>query len=486
MQQFPSSGEMSHLISSLQKSKVGYQTPLAPSTDPNAAISPLVPQQLQNTLSVATSSMADLKLWPMMSKTPARNTVVEYNRVLKHGGDISPFIAEGGTAALNRSQYEKVAVQIRYLAEKREVTDQAAEMMIVGPTPNVIAEETRRGTERLLRRVERELFHGDSSLNSLAWDGVIKQIKENGNSGDLRGNALTATTAAEIIGHIYSAPFYGMVSHILVTPRVLTELIKQSVHHGRHDQIQIQGDTLTYGSQNISITGPYGPVPVVACPFLERDDRIAPAANSSQVYEGSVISPTFAANLGGVQPNAVADNTAKFSVGEQGGSSGYRYRIVPVGDAGVGVPLDSNAEIVGPDEHITFTVSQSDALATVKYYKVYRSAKDAPNADGALLIGEFKCDGANTTIIDRNFNVPGASEVLFVNSAPDYMEYFQLLSLIRRPLAQINTSYPFLLMMFGAPAVKLPSKMYVLRNCGVSASAGLGSISDSLMLGLHQ
>ena len=480
MQYIPSSGEMSHLLNSLQKSKVGYQTALTPSADPNAAISPLVPQQLQNTLSVATSSMSDLKLWPMLSKTPARNTVVEYNRVIRHGGDISPFIAEGGTAALNRSQYEKVAVQIRYLAEKREVTDQAAEMMIVGPTPNVIAEETRRGTERLLRRVERELFHGDSSLNDLAWDGIIKQIKDNGNSGDNRGAALTAPHSPEILGHIYSAPIYGMVAHILVTPRVLTELIKQTVVSGRHDQLQVSGSSITYGAQNISITGPYGPVPVVACPFLERNDRIAPAAASSQVFEGTIETPTISA-----QPNAVVDATAKFTANEAGGAVGYRYRVVPVGDAGVGVPVDTNAEIVAVGEHITFTIAQADAKATVKYYKVYRSAKDATSADGALLIGEFENDGANTIIVDRNFNVPGSSDALFVNMAPDYMEYFQLLSLIRRPLAQINTSYPFLLMMFGAPAVKLPSKMFVLKNCGVNAASGLSSISDPVMLGMH-
>lgn len=474
MQYLPSSGEVSSLLNSLQKSKVGYQTALVP--DPTAAISPLVPQQLQNTLSVATSSMSDLKLWPLLSKSPARNTVVEYNRVTRHGGDISPFIAEGGTASLNRSQYEKVAVQMRYLAEKREVTDQAAEMMIMGPTPNVIAEETKRGTERLLRRVERELFHGDSSINPLAWDGVIKQIKDNGNKGDLRGKALTATRISEILGHIYSAPFYGMVSHILVTPRVLTELIKQTVHHGRHDQLQVSGDTLTYGTQNISVTGPYGPIPVVACPFLERHDRIAPALATSQVYEGTVIAPTISA-----QPNAVADATAKFAAG---GATGYRYRVVPVGDAGVGVPVDTNAELVGANEHITFTLAQADGTDTVKYYKVYRSALDAADANGSLLIGEFKNDGANTTIIDRNFNIPGTSEALFVNLAPDHMEYFQLLSLIRRPLAQVTTSYPFLLMMFGAPAVKLPTKMFSLSNCGVNASEGLSGISDPVMLGL--
>jgi len=42
-----------------------------------------------------------------------------------------------------------------------------------------------------------------------------------------------------------------------------------------------------------------------------------------------------------------------------------------------------------------------------------------------------------------------------------------------------------LLMMFGAPAVKLPQKMFVVKNAGVNASSGLQSVSDTSLLGLH-
>jgi hypothetical protein len=479
MQGVPSSTEMSALMGQLRKGDVGYQTPLVPAGGNQAAnnLSPLVPQQLQQTLSIATSSMADLKLWPMLAKTPAMNTVVEYNRVLKHGAELSPFIAEGGTAALNRSQYEKVAVQIRYLAEKREVSDVASFVNLVGPSPDAIAEETRRGTEALLRRVEKELFHGDSSLNNLAWDGIIKQIKDGGNVADLRGAAPSAVYLSEILGALYSAPFYGMISSILVTPRVLSELIKQTVHSGRHDQIQVSGQSLTFGANELSITGPYGPVKVIACPFLERHDRIAPIAGSSSVFEGTVVTPTIS-----VQPTSPVDAASKFVAADVGT---YYYRVVPVGNDGIGVPVDTNAVTLAAGDKVTFTIAQADANSSVKFYKIYRSAKDAANADGALLVGEIANAGANTVFNDLNAKVAGSSDIVFINSAPDYMEYFQMLSLIRRPLAQVRTTHPFLLMMFGAPAVKLPSKMFVVSNAGVNTSSGISSITDSILLGLH-
>ena len=129
------------LMADLRKGEVGYQTPLVPAGGSQTAsnLSPLVPQQLSNTLSVATSSMADLKLWPMLNKVAAMNTIVEFNRVLSHGAEHSPFIAEGGVGALNRATYQKVAVQIKYLAERREITDVASFVSLVGPSTDALA-----------------------------------------------------------------------------------------------------------------------------------------------------------------------------------------------------------------------------------------------------------------------------------------------------------------------------------------------------------
>ena len=483
MQGIPSSADMAALMGSLQKGTVGYQTPLVPQGGSQTAanLSPLVPQQLAQTLSIATSSMNDLKLWPMLAKVQATNTIVEYNRVLSHGGQHSPFISEGGNGILNRSTYEKVATKIRYMAERREVTDQASMVSIVGPSADAIAEETRRGTESLLQRLELNLFHADENKDSNAFNGIIKQISDGGNVADLRGAAPSAIYLSEILGALYSAPFYGMVTHIMVTPRVLSELIKQTVHHGRHDQIQVNNGSITFGAASLSITGPYGPVQVVSAPFLERHDRIAPALGSGSVFEGSLAAPTVKDLGGGVTIQANANAASKFVAADNGD---YIYRVVAVGDNGISVPVDTVAVSVAAGDQVTFTISHA-SHANVKYLRVYRSAKDATSADGALLIDEVKVTAQDTVVTDNNANIPGASEILFLNFAPDYMCYYQMLSLVRRPLAQVSTTFPFLLMMFGAPAVKLPQKMFVVKNAGVNASSGLQSVSDTSLLGLH-
>jgi hypothetical protein len=454
-----SSQEIARMINTLKKGEVGYQTPLVPAGGSQTAsnLSPLIPQQLANTLSVATSTMQDLKLWPMLPKVMAQNTVVEYNRVLNHGGEHSPFIAEGGLAPLNRSTYEKVAVQVKYLAERRQISDQATLMNLTGGAPDALAEETRRGTEALLRRMEKELFHGDSTINPLSWDGMIKQIRAGGNVLDKRGASITANDLAETLGTLYSAPFYGMVTHILVTPRVLAKLIKDTTSGGRHDQLAIrESSRFVYGSRSIYITAPYGEVEVVACPFLERHDRVAPALGVSAVYEGNVNTPVVS-----VQPVANANASSQFVANDNGT---YYYRVVGVGANGISLPVDANSVAVVAGDRVSFTLTGDN---TVDFFRIYRSTKTASDANGSLLVAEVKnTAGVPVVFDDDNNNIPDASEVLMINNSPEYNCYYQLLSLTRRPLAQASTSLPFLLMMFGAPAVKLPTKQYLITNVG--------------------
>jgi len=467
-----SSQEIARVLGSLQKGEVGYQTPLVPQGGSQTArnLSPLIPQQLAQTLSSATSSMGDLRLWPMLSKVAAMNTIVEYNRVLNHGASMNPFISEGGISALNRGRYEKVAVKVRYMAERRSVTDVASMVTLAGPDQNALAEETRRGTENILRQLEESLFHADNSINDLAFDGLIKQVRDGGNVADLEGKALTPLFLQEVMGALYGAPFYGQASHILVSPRVLGDLIQQSVLHGRHDQISAQG-TLTYGRSDLAISGPYGPIPVVACPFLERIDRVRPG--NAAVYSGAVNTPTLAEAAGAV----AAGETSKFTANDAGD---YFYSVVGIGPDGQSAPVDSGAAVtVAQGQKVTLTIG--DGNNQISYFKIYRSKLDAANANGALLIGEAKRTGANTTFTDFNARTPGASDAILINTSPDHLCWYQLSSLIRRPLAQTDTSMPFLLMLFGALAVKLPSKMHLIENIGTRDASASGLASGILL-----
>lgn len=459
--------DLAELNTALRKSAdAGYQSPAGTSGGDAGSLSPLVPQSIENTLSSATYTMKELALWPSIPKVSATNTVHEYAVINDHGLDLEPFIAEGSGGTTNRSEYERKSVRIKYLAERREVTDVGGLVGLLGNNANAIAAETERGTMRLMQKLERSLWHAKESVNPLAFDGIIEQI-ESHNSGantfDLRGKSPTPRLLQEVLSEIQSAPRFGRPDCIYVEPRIHAELIKFAVQFGRHDQFASlkAANGLTYGVQELNIMSPYGPVPVKSAPFL-FNAYSAPSSASS----------TAAPATPAITSIAAAGTDGKFVADDAGF---YGYKVVAVSNDGFSAPLNSAVVEVALSEKVTLTITdQSDAV----FYKIYRSDKAATS--GAVdfstcrLIGEkANASGVATAFVDDNSVIPNASKIVFVQHDPTVLEFVRLLDFFRRPLAEVATSKPFLLMLFGSPVVKVPNKMFVLQNAGVTATTSM-------------
>ena len=460
--------DLAELNNALRKSAdIGYQTSAVTSGADAGSLSPLVPQSIENTLSSATYTMKELSLWPSIPKLQVSNTLHEYAVINDHGLDLEPFIAEGSGGITNRSEYERKSVRVKYLAERREVTDVAGLVGLIGGNANAIAMETERGTLRLMQKLERSLWHAKEAVNPLAFDGIIEQIESHNNGAntfDLRGKSPTPRLLQEVLSEIQSAPRFGRPDCIYVEPRIHAELIKFAVQFGRHDQFSAlrQADGLTYGVQDLNIMSPYGAVPVKSAPFLFNAYN-APSAGSGTT--GAPANPTMSA------PTA-AGTGSKFGADDAGF---YGYRVVAVNNEGFSAPVNTGTEQVAQGETVTFNITdQNDAV----FYKIYRTEKatSAPAVDfsTARLIDEVRnVSGQVTPVSDANAVIPNTSKIVFVQHDPSVLEFVRLLDFFRRPLAEVNTSKPFLLMLFGSPIVKVPNKMFVLQNVGVTETSGM-------------
>lgn len=458
--------DLMRLNDSLRKSgsQVGYQTGAVPSGE---ALSPLVPQSIEGSLSSATHTMQELSLWPMIPKTSVSNTLHEYVVVDDHGFDLDPFIPEGGGSsddfATNESRYRRESVKIKYMAERRQVSDVATLVGLIGDNRNAIAEETMRGTMSLMRKVEKQLWYGSEALNANGFDGILKQMRDNAPSEnliDLSGSSITPLLLQDALGEAYSAPNFGRPDCIYVEPRVHADLIKQAVASGRHDQFQVlanQSQGLTYGSQSINIMAPFGPVPVKAAPFLHFASKRPAAGFAGHGIAGDL-------NVAIASANAV-NAASKFGASDAGD---YIYSIIGVGPKGLSKMKVLAAETVAQGESVTITLP---ADANYSMYRIYRSAKDLDS--GHLLIAECAADG--TDFVDHNDGIStdksnqqkyGCSPILLAQHDPQVMEFVRLLDFIRRPLAETASVKPFLLMLFGSPIVKVPSKMMLIENVG--------------------
>lgn len=437
---------------------VGYQT--GAGIDGDGALSALVPQSIEGTLSTATYSMKELALWPAIAKRNVTNTLHEFVRIDEHGFDMDPFLSEGGGGARNVPTYSRESVKIKYLAERREVSDVGSLVGIIGNSANAIAEETTRGTFALLGRLERALWHGDESANPLAFDGVIKQIESHdsgANVFDLEGKSPTPQLLQDILGEIYAAPRYGRPDCIYVEPRIHAELIRFAVQFGRHDQLQVMSSAqgITYGTQQITIMGPVGPVTVKPAPFLA--DSFEPPATGYTASGTPITAPTLTA-VGSANNNSNVD------------AGVYVYRAVQViPESGYSAASTLNAlqgqVTVGANEDVTVTITHTQAANS--YLRIYRTKKGGSRF---YKIAEVPTTGGQTTFSDNNEIRPGTSKIVFLQHSPDILEFARLLDFFRRPLAEVATSKPFLLMLFGSPIVKVPSKCWVIKNAGIATA----------------
>lgn len=450
--------DLVQLNEALRKSAglIGHQSPATP--DANAALSPLVPQSIEGMLSVATHTMNEIALWRNIPKTSVSNSLHEYVVVEEHGLDLDPFIQEGGGGndfVTGSASYDRKSVKVKYMAERRQISDVASMVGLIGDNRTAMAEETERGTLSLMRKVESQLWHGDESLNSEGFDGIIKQISDSGSKLDLNGAVPTPLLLQEILGEVYASPNYGRPDTIYVEPRIHAELIRQSVENGRHDMFtRDPAQGVTFGQENIFITAPYGKVQVVAAPFLHTSSLAPSAAIGSQSTEAGYAAPTFAKGANAASNLAAGD---------------YIYKVVAVGKSGALAPVQSAVQSVAAGEAVTITL---DADVNINYYRIYRSERGGA-AGTCRMIARVAGDGTN--YVDLGQNAYNSSNIVFAQHTPDAMQFVRLLDLIRRPLAETSTIRPFLLMLFGSPVVKLPRKMFVLEQAGFSSTSGINA-----------
>lgn len=458
-------GDLVALNNALRKAAtVGYQTAAGTAGGDAGTYSPLVTQSISQVLSSATYTMAHLKFWRRIPKADVTQTLHEYVVENEHGADLDPFFAEGGVPGTNRSEDERKNVRIKYLAERREVTDVASMVGIVGIDKNALARETRKGTIRLLAKTEKAIFHADSAVNPLAFDGVFKQIESLApqNVTDLDGSAPTPDLLIEMLGEMCADPTFAEPDTIYVEPRIHGELIRQAVAHGRHDQLVVKDSTsLTFGIQELSVMGPMGAVPIVACPFLYNKRPVPKTVDKSAIRSvgvGDVIptTPTLDVALA-----AAAHGSSRFNAADAGL---YTYFCEAVGKKGVSAVLNMGTVAVVQGDRVTATVKGDGLGVEPVYYRFYRSRKDGTFATAEMLWEQAYVAGVDTAFVDINAKKPGSSKILAIQHSPEIVEWVQLLDFLRRPLAEVETTKPFLLMLFGAPIVKVPTKCWVLDN----------------------
>lgn len=413
--------------------------------------SALRPESLEGTLKVTLATERHIKFWKDLNKLPAYNTVEEFNVIDSYGGESSPFFTEGGLPEEEDANYERKTALVKFLGTTRVITHPMT--LVRSAHGDVMARETRNGTLWLLQQMERNLFFADSSKDTLAFDGVHKQIVDHVGAGaeqiiDMKGAPLDESTLEDASRIIIEN--YGFASKMYMTPQNHADLSKILFPRTRVGlPAPADGQAGVPLSSFASNGGVFGLEPNV---FL-RPRGAAPESGK----EGAPATPDW-----DTTDPLVAD-TSTTGVGLPSGT--YKYKITAVNVKGESAATDAETVVVSANQQVTIKFDRVTSPVNARSYRIYRD-----NGGGKVLfMTEIKDPGEGTevTYVDRNQDIPGTGTAFLLDlNGEQSMSFKQLAPLMKLPLARISAAERFMILLYGMPIVYNPRRNVIVKNIG--------------------
>ena len=158
--------------------EAGYGTDAAEYKDGRS----LQREDLEATLvTVLDVNKKDLKLFNKLHKQNESSTVHQIERQTDVGSDEFLFIGEGEEPGEDDAKFERKIFESKYVSSEWKTSHQ---ITLTNNVQNPINAQKVAATMRVLKATERAIFHGDSSVNPLQYDGIVKTIKDSANNMD--------------------------------------------------------------------------------------------------------------------------------------------------------------------------------------------------------------------------------------------------------------------------------------------------------------
>lgn len=437
--------------------------PPTPNFSGAPSLSPLTTQSIQGTMDDETFRNRHLWLWNRLTKRVVKNTLSHEATVVKQvGSNVDPFFSEGGLNAFSEAEFDRIKADVKFISENISVPDTAAVVRGgLDGDATVLDTRTRLGIKSLLGKMERWLIEGDSAVSALQIDGLRKGVLARGVVKDLKGAAPTSEILEDTVAELQADGRFAMNIEAFTDPRVKRVLTTLDVAAGRYPKDR--GDVVSRigGPSDVVLTTEYGDAPVFTMPLIAMDDRLP---------TGPIGAPPVGITVGA--PVVGADPLSVFLSGDAGD---YDYRFVAVGDKGQTAVIEANNVTIAAGDAPTFTFAdaavsfEKNTGGMLRYYRVYRTERDGSTFG---YIGQFAraAFGVNTTWTDLNLRRPFKRPMFIGEFNEETILWIQTTELIRRPLAQVESSIPFMLQLWGNLFFKQAQKWAILDNCAIKAS----------------
>lgn len=439
-------------------------------------------ESLDASLKSVTFDLKHLKLWPVIAKDRAYNTIEEYNRVDAYGDQARGFVSEGQLPRSTDSSYSRQTQRVRFLGITRELTH--VYTVVKHAHGDAIAQEIYNGTKHILEKAERALFDGRGMYSNdgkfdgqadildqdLAWEGLDLQIRKGNDEASAKASAFTGYGLEEdvIIDHrggILDEDIledtarivmenFGIPSHMFMDTKAHSELTRTLYPKERINTMGVQSGSAGYVLREFSSSA--GVFQMVSSVFL-RPKRSSEASAADSL--AAPAQPTLS--------NEGADPDSKFVADDAGD---YYYRATAIDpDAPESAKSVSSAAITVADgESVKVTVP---AVAGAVAYAVYRSVKDSDSGHEFIGYVAPAVVGGAAELLDLNHKLPGLSQAYLLDLDMQVSRFKQLTPLFKMDLAILSPAYRWMQLMYAMPIVYAPRKNAIIENIGRTVKA---------------
>jgi hypothetical protein len=422
------------------------------------------PLQLENLDATMTEVLVTeqfMKLFNAIPRVPSKNALYQWNRKKSYGSFRGTAgFREGGAPQGSASKYQRDTATIRYLGERGGVTHQlavagAAGGVFLDPT----AEENRNTTIRLLAKIERAIMRGRSDIldedgNTVNYDGLITQMKASSAGAknvidkqgaaidfdDLEGMAYNFFTNGKMLSFA-KVKGYATGSILADLGAVLRETERSTLTgSGKGDLIP--------GTPFGGWQSQFGFVPMEPSQFLDEVEGDLPVAEADPGAPAAPAAPTTA---------AASDATSKIP------AASYYYFASAINSKGESLATaTAAAQAVTAGQKVTVTIPR---VSGATGYRLYRGT--AATADKSGWIATIAQPGSgNASYVDLNQKVPGSGTAVYFHADPQDLAIAQLAPLVKWPLAIVDTTVQFLLLLYHTLVVKAPERIVIFENVG--------------------
>lgn len=452
--------------------------------------SALQTEDLSPVMNNVTFDDSHIKLQKMIKITPAKSTLVQFDRQLSYGAFGGTATIEGAVGQEFTDDFVRVVVPMCYYSHVRRVT-MVANMVNTLDGKDASERAAASAAKKIAADIEFDLFRGKEAFsNTGIFDGnpatiailpnvlgLGEQIRQSdaqrqakdlmfGEYGSddtvvLQGGGYPAGTTFEsqVLG--YGGP------GILTQANIEDAATRSAMNHGSADKFVVDPKVLSaynklaYGRERIILAGSPqdatgadlrrqwvsgGVVQIEASRFLSgktRSQSFRPGAPAQPVIAGTAV------NVG---------TASTFAGGEE-----FYYYIAAVNEIGESIPsaLTAKLTVAAATNSVTLTITNNGA----KYYNVYRTADGGAATYAACRwIGRVVASGAtgSTTFTDSGYKLPGFVTGYLLQS--DTMEGREMAPYSRLKLAVTDLSIPEAHYRFLTLTVTQPRKNVLVDN----------------------